>query len=771
MTKVEDIKGEPQKFDPTFKGPIKDRGCTDIICCLLFIIFVLGMVAVSILGNPKLLLYPTDSDGNLCGYKSATRDLSDKPYLFYFDMLACAKVGAGISLSSLVSLGCPTTQICVEHCPRKAWSWIGQYTKEKFGGSKSGRSDMICKIPKDNNFYKQVCVEKCPSKYWAWPVQYGKEKINSNDKSGRSDMICHYSIGGNTGDARLTNDDVKTLVENENCAPYYVKSEPLIGRCIPSIFGAIKDKAATIVGDGQAMADAANNTVTYGYLEKGSKYLALFLSAKEYGVKIYQDVRASWWLILVGLGLAMLLSFIWIVLMRWLAGVIVWLTILLFVGLFGFATGYCGYRYWQMKDDPEHEGSLEFSTNLSYYTNLSKTWLALAIIAGIFLLIILILLIFLRSRIRIAISLIKASSRAIGNMVFTLFWPIIPFLLQLCLFGFWIAAALFLATMGSAKYAGATFNGSQFDDVTKEYTVKIQEAVGCNSSATGAREKACHFLGYTEQYTVYLQFFMLFMLFWVMNFIIALGQMTLAGSFASYYWAFNKPSDIPAFPVTGSLLRTLRYHVGTLAFGSLIIAIIQIIRVFLEYLDHKLKGKENAVAKFFLCCLKCFFWCLEKFMKFINKNAYILCAIYGKNFCISAKNAFFLIMRNVVRVVVVDKVTDFVMFIGKLVIVAAVAIGSFFVLSGDLAKLDIPLASNIPTNKNVQFVPMIIIIIGSYVIAAAFFSVYSMAVDTLFLCFLEDLERHDGTPEKPYYMSKDLMDILGKKNKMPKEKK
>ena len=39
-------------------------------------------------------------------------------------------------------------------------------------------------------------------------------------------------------------------------------------------------------------------------------------------------------------------------------------------------------------------------------------------------------------------------------------------------------------------------------------------------------------------------------------------------------------------------------------------------------------------------------------------------------------------------------------------------------------------------------------------IISAFFGVYSMAVDTLFLCFLEDLERNDGSAEKPYYMSK-----------------
>lgn len=47
-------------------------------------------------------------------------------------------------------------------------------------------------------------------------------------------------------------------------------------------------------------------------------------------------------------------------------------------------------------------------------------------------------------------------------------------------------------------------------------------------------------------------------------------------------------------------LYFFRYHFGSLAFGSLIIAIIQMIRVALEYLDHKLKGSENRLAKFFL---------------------------------------------------------------------------------------------------------------------------------------------------------------------------
>lgn len=40
-----------------------------------------------------------------------------------------------------------------------------------------------------------------------------------------------------------------------------------------------------------------------------------------------------------------------------------------------------------------------------------------------------------------------------------------------------------------------------------------------------------------------------------------------------------------------------------------------------------LLGKENPVVKYTLKCLKCLFWCLEKFMKFINKNAYIMVRI------------------------------------------------------------------------------------------------------------------------------------------------
>jgi len=135
-------------------------------------------------------------------------------------------------------------------------------------------------------------------------------------------------------------------------------------------------------------------------------------------------------------------------------------------------------------------------------------------------------------------------------------------------------------------------------------------------------------------------------------------------------------------------------------------------------------------------------------------------AIYGKNFCTSARTAFMLILKNIVRVFVLDQVTDFLLFIGKLVVIGGVGVLSFFFFSGQIPGL----TDYVPTT-NYYFIPVIVVILGTYAIACAFFSVYEMAVDTIFLCFLEDCERNDGSREKPYYMSKELMKILGKKNK------
>ncbi|GFS06978.1 choline transporter-like protein 2 [Elysia marginata] len=221
--------------------------------------------------------------------------------------------------------------------------------------------------------------------------------------------------------------------------------------------------------------------------------------------------------------------------------------------------------------------------------------------------------------------------------------------------------------------------------------------------------------------------------------------MTLAGAFASYYWAWDKTKDIPSFPLISSLRRSLRYHTGSLAFGSLIIALVQIISSALDYINRKLKGSENDVAK----CLRCCFWCLEKFLRYVNKNAYIVIAVHGQNFCSAARDGFLLIMRNVLRAAILDKVCDFLMLISKLLITAATGTVAYFWFTKE-----VPVVDEYVPELHYFLSPVVLVVLGTYLIVDCFFDVYAMAVDTIFICFLEDIERNDGSKDRPYYMTK-----------------
>ncbi|VDN11880.1 unnamed protein product [Dibothriocephalus latus] len=223
---------------------------------------------------------------------------------------------------------------------------------------------------------------------------------------------------------------------------------------------------------------------------------------------------------------------------------------------------------------------------------------------------------------------------------------------------------------------------------------------------------------------------------WLANFFIALGEMTLAGAFASFYFSRRDPSRLmPTCPLFLSLGRALLYHMGSLALGTLLITLLGLIRAFLLYLEKKLKAAENPVAKGMLRCCGCCMWCLDKFLRFLNRNAYIIIAIYGYGFCRAAKDAFGLILRNVVRVFVVDKVTDFLLIIGKLVVCGLSGAVAYFFLDSSLTSKHLP--SALASIQPPHLYYFIIIVLGSYLIAKAFFSVYEMGVDTIFLCFCE----------------------------------
>lgn len=74
-----------------------------------------------------------------------------------------------------------------------------------------------------------------------------------------------------------------------------------------------------------------------------------------------------------------------------------------------------------------------------------------------------------------------------------------------------------------------------------------------------------------------------FNMLWTSAFIVAIGICTIAGSVG--YWYFTPNEEKGKKNVVKPALRNcFRYHLGSLAFGSFILAVVQLIKWFLYYL-------------------------------------------------------------------------------------------------------------------------------------------------------------------------------------------
>merc|ERR1712227_1062690 len=102
--------------------------------------------------------------------------------------------------------------------------------------------------------------------------------------------------------------------------------------------------------------------------------------------------------------------------------------------------------------------------------------------------------------------------------------------------------------------------------------------------------------------------------------------MVIAGAVAGWYFTRDK-SDLK-LPILGSFKRLVIYHLGTVAFGSFIIALVQLVRMILAYIERKLAKRTNACGPLLKCC-QCVLWCFEKCLKNKKKKTNITPRSYG----------------------------------------------------------------------------------------------------------------------------------------------
>ncbi|XP_042219077.1 choline transporter-like protein 1 isoform X1 [Homarus americanus] len=437
---------------------------------------------------------------------------------------------------------------------------------------------------------------------------------------------------------------------------------------------------------------------------------ALGFTASDFFETLGQDLQLSAmyivYLCLISLGLAIVVT----VMLRFLAPVVVWLSVfIMVVGTIAGTVALWVFWYLQKKKvqalKDKEDSQLDYEIQVLQKS--ATTLLISAIVVTIFTVLFLIMMIAMRNRIKLVIALFKEAGKAVGAMPLLLLQPLwtLLWLVLVCLV--WVLGWLFIETSGDPK--------------------KFKESIVFVKS----------------DFVKAMRWYHIFAFLWVTQFVLACQDVTIAGSVAQWFFTRNKQQL--GWPILTAMKRMYRYHLGSLALGSLILAFVKLLRLLLKSLQKQMNS-TNQVCAWALKCCQCCLWCFEKFLKFLSRNAYIEIAIYGYGFCKAAQEAFTLLMSNALRVVAINSVGAFVLFLAKLAIVlSTIGFGILMFENRD--------------DVTHVWAPLLIVAIFSYLIAHAFISVYEMTIDALFLCFCEDCKRNDGI-QRPYYMSKGLMKFV-----------
>ena len=413
-----------------------------------------------------------------------------------------------------------------------------------------------------------------------------------------------------------------------------------------------------------------------------------------------EDLAKCWRQMLYVAGVAFVVSIITFIILRFLAGVLIWILILLFLAaIFGGGVyAHLEANRLDKLDQSEQTSGLFSAKNLRIMAYVAYALGGIALI---------ILLCSLPS-IAIAVAVLKSACLYVASNFHMILVPVVMAVFCLIWVLFWATVLAYLWTIGDMKKGDYTpFATFVWEPVTKGLMVLHA-----------------------------------FFFFFYAAFLLYLGVFITAAHCS--IWYFNSGSGQFVFPLKSAIYWSFRYHLGSIAFGAFILALVWVIKLILIYLVNyvenlKKKGVENKVLSCFLKCLLCFVSCFERFVKFVSELGFAQVAITSKNFCVSCLEAMTLVVSNPMKFGLLHLVGNIISMIGKLFVAAGTGFIGFLIISNDPSVKD---------SLNSKVLPTIIFVIIGYSVASVFFSLYGITADTIILCFFADkkLAESGGRP-------------------------
>ena len=626
---------EPSKIK---NGPIPDeqRRYHDICCTIFFILFVGGCITIAILGfyngHPSKLLYGYDEDGHACGYK----DYEDYPYLYFYSSINNTDDAKETIINAFCLRECPDTIYDIEEYKNKN---ITLDCKPTIFNKK-------CEISHKNYYPSKVIVNRL-----CFPEMTNEINFDPNNQ----EKIEVYDAKTQNKIEKIINKD-QFYTDNNNIK--YVMVNAINGK------GSASDASSTLI------------ISSYFNVERLAKWIT--------------DLYITRWIIFASVLWSFALAMIFMLLLKFIGGLIIFIFFLLIVvGLIILAA------YFKINSvNYIEQGDLVYKAAMEAFF-----WICL-----VFTIIFLIFILLMCNRIRLSMAMISVTSQYINKTIAIIFIPFLFFIIELLWIVYWIFLSVFIYSTGD------------FDEKGSKVIASFKWNAGIRFS----------------------WWFHLFALLYIASVISSFSQFIYSST--ACIWYFNNEKEIEENPIRKSFHRGFRYHFGSIAFGAIIVPIIKFIMFFFDYFKKRIestpiRNDQSQCFKYILCCLQCFFGCLGRITEFINEHAYTQIAIKGDGFWTSAWEGYALIVRSLGRFSALSFIGSMFVFISSLFIgVLSCVIGYFIVTE----------VNAFSESLNSCILPVVIFFIIGCFLGSITMSIYGISGDALIYCFLLEEELNYG---------------------------
>ncbi|KAL1497270.1 hypothetical protein ABEB36_008263 [Hypothenemus hampei] len=397
----------------------------------------------------------------------------------------------------------------------------------------------------------KICVKECPKSTLTTATDVYNAHLSGND-------FCIYNFNYEVELKNRKNDNGILFAPLGPCPnlPIY-EGKPVLNRCVPKY---VKEATEAVLSN---FYDVLNGWDTLD--------------------QILGDIYHTWREILGLAALSLVFSLLTITILHCLAHII---SYFLMIG-FGVAsiagTAYLWYTYYDIKHNLDKTEQNEKYSLLVESVRNETAFFWYAIIATIITVVILLIIIFMRKRVDFLANLFKETSKCLMHLPGLFFQPLVTFIFLALFFILWIFVVLSLAT---ASYPGTnSISGVRYDGLNNvPVTTPPTNVKQMNLSLV---QKLSNFkvVEYVDATWIKGMWWVYFIgLIWTSEFIMACQQMVIAGSVAHWFYRHRYKSNDH---VCYSIGKLIKYHLGSVALGSLIITIFKIPRLILMGLHER----------------------------------------------------------------------------------------------------------------------------------------------------------------------------------------